>query len=101
MSKNTTDELREALERIWGGGIDYALSPDFKELSDDEKDALYIRYRDTLIERAEQLISNREKLARIDELESFTGHSNEIPDSEVRARIATLRKELDGGSGET
>ncbi len=94
MRKDTTDELREALERIWGGGIDYALSPDFKELSDDEKDALYIRYRDNLIERAEQLISNREKLARKKALNDMTVWAN----NEMAKDL--VRKELDGGSDE-
>lgn len=37
--------LREQLDRMWGAGIDYALSPDFKELTPDEKDALYDRYK--------------------------------------------------------
>lgn len=39
------DKLREQLDRMWGAGIDYATSPDFKELSVDEKDALYERYK--------------------------------------------------------
>lgn len=61
MTTPTNDELREALEHIWGGGIDYALSPDFKDLTPDEKDALYIRYRDNLIEKAERIISQDRK----------------------------------------
>lgn len=44
------EQIDEILFRMWGGGIDYALSPDFNELSDDEKDALYERYKTNLAE---------------------------------------------------
>lgn len=39
------DKLRPIVEKMWGAGIDYALSPDFKDLSVEEKEALYIRYK--------------------------------------------------------
>lgn len=42
---NLDTKLRTAIERMWGAGIDYAMSPDFKELSEDEKDKLYERYK--------------------------------------------------------
>jgi hypothetical protein len=48
--------IDDELFRMWGGGIDYALSPDFKGLSDDERDALYERYKTNLAKTAKQTI---------------------------------------------
>ena len=88
MSKNTTDLRNELI----------GLMSEFNIwcLCDNDECAKSQNF-DIAVDDLLALISNREKLARIEELESFTGHSNEIPDSEVRARIDTLRKELDGG----
>ncbi len=49
-------KVDEELFRMWGGGIDYALSSDFKDLSDDEKDALYERYKVNLAKQAKQAL---------------------------------------------
>ena len=90
MSKDTTDELREAIAKIM---TDYGV--DFYEGNlrhrTEQRLALLKEFQDQIL----ALISNREKLARIDE-RIKQGDENNSENYRV-ARLTTLRKELDGG----
>jgi len=65
----------------------------------DEIDALWYKTQDFYSYRMDKEMFNTELLAlkerwereaRIDELEGFCGHSNEIPETVIKARIAQL-----------
>lgn len=130
MSKNTTDELREQLAAIeherWAdwqkwvhkchraGEVEFTLqmirwerqiNTPYAELSDQEK-ASDMEQVDRYWHLIEEYISNREKLARIEEITGFyewvqsEGRIYSEIKSEFNDRLATLRKELDGGSDE-
>jgi hypothetical protein len=87
-------ELEDALQAIWGGGIDYALSPDFADLTDDEKDALYIRYRDNLIDKAQALIADQCRLARIDELQLARSVDSQLSSADIVEHLENRKIEL-------
>lgn len=97
-----SEELRTALESIWGGGIDYALSPDFKNLTPDEKDALYIRYRDNLIAQAEKAIASETQRARINEVECMGIFAVDSPEilPLLAKRLEQLRDSIQENSDE-
>lgn len=128
MSKNTTDELREQLAAIeherwsdwqkWCHQVlrenmganadlekvlerwDKQIATPYAELSDQEKTS-DMEQVDRYWNLIEEYISNREKLARINELENgmlINTNSPSILTGYIHHRLATLRKELDGGS---
>lgn len=91
MTKNTTDELREQLE-------EFALHIKPGTTKGKHRTAIF----DTLelAKLVEQLISNREKLARIEAYEHIRLSDNGMQEplkTWLDGFIATLRKELDGG----
>ncbi len=104
MSKNTTDELEDSIKHCF-----YTYNMDTSAGGMDEEKALNYQ-----VDAIKALISNLEKLARIDELErpkslvlgmnesfDFKAGFEEAVDQMERAdelRLATLRKELDGGA---
>jgi hypothetical protein len=85
MSKDTTDELRGRLF----------------EILDNNRLVVTETLAENAIDGIITLISNREKLAMIDALEKTMPHTDGMRHyNTVKSRIATLRKELDGGSDE-
>ncbi len=85
--------IDEELFRMWGGGIDYALSSDFKDLSDDEKDALYERYKVNLAKQAKQAI-NAYILGEVMELIGEDDPITEYTDECCNQLRVEIRKEL-------
>lgn len=87
MSKDTTDELREQIQSCFKRNL--MQTEGDTELFDTE----------LTIDNLLALISNREKLARIDELEQMHTNINRNLGNynAYKTRLSTLRKELDGG----
>jgi hypothetical protein len=87
--------VEAALDRIWGAGLDWVTSDDFKSLSDDERDAVYLTYKANVINPVLALIQQvsdqrvREFAEKI-KGETFEWRGENLPAASWRAIDQTL-----------